>query len=109
MFSSSDDVCLVNPVGIIARGRREVEKTIEQASAQFSGGEIEFEPVSREVTAELAYITEIERWSAYVGGSEELSSGQLRVTSVLRPEEGSWKVVHRHADPIVPRPASSRG
>jgi hypothetical protein len=30
------------------------------------------------------------------------------VTSVLRPEAGAWKVVHRHADPITtPRPARS--
>jgi ketosteroid isomerase-like protein len=32
----------------------------------------------------------------------------VRVTSVFRLEVGSWKLVHRHADPITtPRPAES--
>jgi hypothetical protein len=25
----------------------------------------------------------------------------LRVTLILRPEEGTWKVVHRHADSMT--------
>jgi ketosteroid isomerase-like protein len=32
----------------------------------------------------------------------------LRVTSILRPEDDTWKIVHRHADPITaPQPAES--
>jgi hypothetical protein len=41
-----------------------------------------------------------------IGGEE--ASGALRLTSVLRPESGAWRVVHRHADPITtPRSAES--
>jgi hypothetical protein len=33
---------------------------------------------------------------------------KLRVTSIFGPEEGTWKVVHRRADPITtPQPAES--
>jgi ketosteroid isomerase-like protein len=32
----------------------------------------------------------------------------IRVTTVFRRENGAWKVVHRHADPITTaRPAES--
>jgi len=50
----------------------------------------------------------IERTNAKVGGAEEVTPCDLRVTMTLRPEDGEWKVVHRHADPITtPRPAES--
>jgi ketosteroid isomerase-like protein len=32
----------------------------------------------------------------------------VRVTSVFRREDGEWKLLHRHADPITaPRPPES--
>jgi ketosteroid isomerase-like protein len=50
----------------------------------------------------------VERFEAKVGGEEKMASGALRVTSVLRPEGGAWKIVHRHADPnTAARPAES--
>ena len=60
------------------------------------------------VTPDLAYIVEVERFKAKVGGTEEIASGALRVTTILRREDGAWKIVHRHADPITSvRPAES--
>ena len=68
-----------------------------------------FETVTKYVTPELAYVVWIERPKAKVGGSEEITPFALRVTMVFRPEEdGEWKIVHRHADPITtPQPAES--
>lgn len=81
---------------------------MELASTRFTKGVIEFERVAQQTTPQLAYIAEIERWQAKVAGSDEVSSGELRVTSILRPEDGTWKVIHRHADPITTaRPPSS--
>jgi ketosteroid isomerase-like protein len=60
------------------------------------------------VTTDLAYVLEVERFEAKVGGSEEVTPVALRTTSVFRPEGGDWKLVHRHADPITTlRPAES--
>ena len=48
------------------------------------------------------------REKAKVGGSEEITPIALRVTMIFRPEGGTWKVVHLHADPITtPQPAES--
>jgi hypothetical protein len=58
-----------------------------------------FDLVAKYVTPELAYIVWIER--AKVGGRQEVSPLALRVTMIFRPEDGTWKVLHRHADPIT--------
>jgi len=51
---------------------------------------------------------EVERFRVKIGGREEVAPVALRTTSILRPEEGIWKVMHRHADPITTaQPAES--
>jgi ketosteroid isomerase-like protein len=51
---------------------------------------------------------EIERAKAKIGGREEITPLALRATMIFRPEEGEWKIVHRHADPITTaQPADS--
>jgi ketosteroid isomerase-like protein len=82
---------------------------MERAASNFRDGEITgFETVAKYVTPELAYIVWIERAKAKVGGREDIAPSALRVTMIFRPEEGTWKVVHRHADPITTaQPAES--
>jgi len=43
----------------------------------------------------------VERVKAKVGGRQDVALIALRVTTIFRPEDGTWKVVHRHADPIT--------
>ena len=99
IFSQREDVVLCNPFRPFARGPREVADTLEQAASHFADGEIAFERVSTIRSPELGYILEVEKFSATLDGSE--GSGSLRVTTLFRPEEDGWKVVHRHADPIT--------
>jgi hypothetical protein len=69
IFSQRDDVTLGNPFGPFGRGRAEVEERLELAASKYSGGELgEFETVSKQVTPELAYLVEVERCRAKVGG-----------------------------------------
>jgi ketosteroid isomerase-like protein len=109
VYSHRDDVTLANPFGPVAVGWAEVEPTMEQAASNYrDGGASGFETVATYVTPELAYVVEVERFEAKVGGADEIAHGAIRVTSILRPEDGKWRVVHRHADPITSaRPASS--
>jgi len=102
MLSHHEDVTLANPLGPTVRGWEQVAAAGERAASQVREGEIVgFDIVAKYVTPELAYIVEVERFKAKVGGRQEVAPGALRVTTIFRPEDGTWKVVHRHADPIT--------
>jgi ketosteroid isomerase-like protein len=102
VFSHQEDVTLANPLGPPARGWEEVAQTMERAASQLKDGEkVGFDIVAKYVTPELAYIVWVERTKAKVGGRQDVVPLALRVTTIFRPEDGVWKVVHRHADPIT--------
>jgi ketosteroid isomerase-like protein len=109
LFSQREDVTLGNPFGPFARGWKQVVETMERAASNYREGDaIAFDSVGKCSTPDLAYIVEIERLRSKVGGREDVMSLALRVTTVLRPENGAWKIVHRHADPITTaQPADS--
>jgi ketosteroid isomerase-like protein len=108
LFSKADDVTLGNPFGPVAKGWNQVVDAMERAAQNYRDGEaVSFDNLSTIVTSELAYLVEIERLRAKVGGRAEASNLALRVTTILRPEQGG-RIVHRHADPITTsRPAES--
>ena len=109
LWSRREDVSLANPFGPPVRGWEQVAATTERAASPFRDGELtSIDIVAKHVTAELAYVVEIERGEAKIGGSEEITPWVLRATMIFRPEDGTWKIVHRHADPITTaRPAES--
>ena len=110
LFSRRQDVTLANPYGPPVRGFDEVAKAVEHAASLHSDGTfVEWQIVAKYVTAELAYVVQIEQARAKIGASEEITPLAVRSTMILRPEEdGKWKIVHRHSDPITtPQPAES--
>ena len=109
IFSHGEDVTLANPFGPAVRGWEQVAQTMERAASNFRDGEdIRYETISKYVTPELAYVVQLERAKTKVGGSEDITPLALRATMIFRPEEGTWKIVHRHADPITtPQPAEA--
>ena len=109
VYSHRDDVTLGNPFGPIVRGWQQVAATLERAASNYRDGEfVGWENVAKYVTPELAYIVEFDRLKAKIGGSAEFTPVALRATSIFRREDGAWKLVHRHADPITAlRPAES--
>ena len=109
LFSHREDVTLANPFGPPVRGWERVAPTQERGASGYRDGEITaLETVAKHVTPDLAYVVWIERTNAKVGGREDITPCDLRVTMIFRPEEGTWKIVHRHADPITTaRPVES--
>jgi ketosteroid isomerase-like protein len=102
MYSHREDVTLANPYGPPVRGWEQVAETMERAASLRRDGEmVSIETVAKYVTSELAYIVEIERAKAKIGGRQDITPYAVRATIIFRPEDGTWKVVHRHADPIT--------
>ena len=109
IFSHSEDVTLANPFFPPVRGWDKVAETLERTASRLRDGEfVSSETVAKCVTAELAYVVSIVREKARVGASGNITPIVLRTTMILRPEEGTWKIVHLHGDPITtPQPAVS--
>lgn len=101
-FSRRDDITLANPFGPVARGPHQVALAAGRAAMNYRGGRATgFERFATCVTHDLAYLVEVERYEARVGGRDDLTPLALRVTSIFRREPEGWKLLHRHADPIT--------
>jgi ketosteroid isomerase-like protein len=84
------------------RGAAAIRDICERASSNYRDGEIvAFELVGEQVTTELAYTLEIVRFRVKLPGQDEMTPMAVRATSIYRPEDGAWRLVHRHADPIT--------
>jgi len=108
-LSPRGDVTLGNPFGPFVRGVEDVMAAAQAAADRYRDGEIVgFERVGTYLSEDLACVAEVERFRARVGGSDAMADVALRVTSTFRREDGVWRLVHRHADPITtPRAAES--
>ena len=102
LYSHRDDVSLANPFGPPVSGWKQAAETMERAATNYRDGEATgFDQVMKYETPELACTVEVERYRAKVGGGNEVVPVVLRVTTIFRPEDGAWKIMHRHADPIT--------
>lgn len=100
LFSGADDVVLANPFGPAVRGWEPASAALDYASSRFSDGALlGFDRLGSYVADDLATIFEVEHGTVSVGRGP-VTEWVLRTTTTFRREDGTWKVVHRHADPI---------
>ena len=100
-WSHADDVTILGGWGAYERGWEQVGPRLEWAAARYRGGTLTCEPLAQGVSGDLAYTIWLEKQMARLAGQDEDHPIILRVTHLYRREEGSWKVIHRHADAIV--------
>lgn len=81
----------------------------EWASAQFKGAQNEnrVEYLSTGSSGDLASTVSIEYKTSRLGNSTERSNQTFRVTQIFRREKGEWKLLHRHADPLMEKKSPS--
>jgi len=102
LYSRKDDIIIANPFGPPAKGWTMAAAAMDRAAANYRDGEaLGFDRISEYGTETLACVMEIERYRVKVGGAATFTSFAARVTTVFRREEGTWRVVLRHADPTT--------
>ncbi len=71
------------------------------AAAFLEGGETTLEILHSDSAGDLAYWTGLQHAKVRFNGQDEPVEMRLRVTELFRHEDGAWKLIHRHADPLA--------
>ena len=107
LWSATDDVTLMGAGGGMEKGIREVKPRISFVTKQRTAGagvadnRARMEYLQVVVMGDLAYTVQLERRRLSVPDQKEPVDSVLRATDVFRKDNGNWKLVHRHADPLV--------
>lgn len=97
------------PRGGYRQGADDVWSTYERDAASFeSGGESRLEILHMAARDGLAYWVGFQRATAHLRGRPEAVPFNLRVTEIFRREGDAWKLIHRHADPLMSEEAPQR-
>ncbi|WP_430645158.1 YybH family protein [Agromyces sp. GXS1127] len=98
-WSATDEVSVLG-AWRNAVGRSELLDAFDDLAASFAAcTDYAFELISFDVSGDMAYTVGYERISAMKDGTP--STFTVRSTQVYRREDGTWKVVHRHADTMA--------
>ena len=100
LWSQRDPVTLFG-AWLTGSGWDEIQPIFERLGRTFSDCvSCEHEIIATGQSGDLGYVVAYEHSTASIDGVAQ--SYTLRVTTVLRREDGEWRVVHRHGD-AVPR------
>jgi ketosteroid isomerase-like protein len=113
-WSHHDPVSLFG-ANLTANGWSRVEPSFHEVASWFSGSiSWDFQIVHAQASGDLAYTVAFENSEAITDGVPR--TYRLRVTHLYRRENGTWKIIHRHADfepdettPLFPRPGVASG
>ncbi len=108
--SQSDDATILGGFGGYEKGWSEVGPRYDWASFQYkdSGAKLKVEYISTEVSGDMGFTVAIERQEEVrLGGQQKPTQRALRVTQIFRKEGGAWKLLHRHADPLMEKKGPS--
>jgi ketosteroid isomerase-like protein len=99
LWSRGDDVVLIGAAGSHQKGWHEVSERLSWASEHLNWGGFHLENLLTSVSGDLAYTVDLENMSREVEGQREQRT--LRSSQGYRFEDGQWRVVFRHGDPMA--------
>lgn len=91
---------LMNPFGGPPTRYDNRAESLAKVAGYFKGGEARLELVGAHASGDLVVLVMLERQHGEVGGLPD-QDWTLRVTQVYRREGAEWRLVHRHADPLM--------
>ena len=97
----AEDYTLMAPNGGDTRtGFDGSDEAVEWTARMFRGGQAEFVAFKTYRSGDLAVLVGVERQSGTFGDLPR-QDWSMRLTLVFRREGTGWRLVHRHADPLV--------
>jgi ketosteroid isomerase-like protein len=100
MWSQVEPVTLFGAV-VTINGWTDIRSSFEWLATTFSNCEsFTIDVIAAGASGDLAYIAASERVTTSVN-ERPPGAYTLRVTTIFRRENGAWKVVHRHGDPLT--------
>lgn len=97
----TEEITMFGGYGGSEQGWAAVEDRYTWAATRNAEGAVRSEIIACHVTPEMAYTVAIERGEVRPRGGEQFAPKTLRVTEIFRREGADWKLIHRHADPLV--------
>ena len=100
VWSHADDVTYLGPDGGFEVGWSQVLGNWQKQAAMKLGGVVKPEGMHTAVGPDLAVINNYEKGeNPNVGGQRQVVS--IRATNVFRKEQGKWKMIGHHVDPLL--------
>ena len=102
LWSHDADVTVLGGFGGYALGWDEVSKNTDFAASRFHGARsFGIKQLAHSASGDLGYAVWIEHGEVRVEGRDDYVPVVIRVTHVFRRQDGAWKIIHRHGDPVV--------
>jgi len=106
LWSHTDDVVIMGAFGAYERGWEQVSARLDWAAKGIAATDRSEENLVTVVGEDLAYTVDLEHMTRHTGGQPRPYT--LRCTQAYRRQDGEWKVMLRHADPLLPKDEQQR-
>jgi uncharacterized protein (TIGR02246 family) len=100
-WTSREDATLFGAFGGVVRGNAEIAARLAAVADRYIDGRCtRMDVIADSSTGDLAYLVHLERIES-VDDDRRSVVRERRVTHVARREDGAWRIVHQHSDPLL--------